>query len=401
MARDSSPAICIIVENEPVPFDRRVWQEARALVGAGYQVSVISPKGPGCASSRQRLEGIDIYRHPTWEARGRVGFAFEFAFALAAEFYLAWRIYARNRFSILLGCNPPDTTFLIALAFKPFSVRFVFDHHDLSPELYQVKFLRRGLTYQFLRLLERLTFRVADLSLATNESYREIAIARGKMKPQRVVVVQTCADLSEVNGTLPIPELKRGKQYMVLYVGVMERQDGVQLLIESIEFLVKKKRREDTQFVLIGFGTEFAPLKALVARLGVDNFVEFTGMLPHEQVRPYLSRADVCVAPYPLNSLNVRFTMIKILEYMAYSKPVVMFDLQEGRRTVGDGALYSRPNDPIDFANQIEKLLDSESLRRKLGDCGRKRTEEGLNWKAQSEKLLGAFASLLAGDSKT
>ncbi len=355
MNRDSRPGVCIIVENQPVPFDRRVWQEAQALLAAGYRVSIISPKGPGCEANTETLEGIDIYRHRTWEAQGRVGYVFEYAFALAVEFYLAWKVYARSRFRIIQGCNPPDTIFLIALAFKLLGVQFVFDHHDLSPELYEAKF-------------------------------------------GRVLVVQTCADLSEVSRGQPKPELKGGKRHMVLFVGVMERQDGLRLLVESIEYLVKHKRREDTRFVLIGSGTELPILKTLATQSGVDDFVEFTGLLPHEQVGPYLSTADVCVAPDPLNSLNNKSTMIKIFEYMAYSRPVVLYELEEGRRVAGDSALYARPNDPIDFANQIEKLLESEELRKKLGESGRKRTEEGLNWKVQSAKLVAAYAGLLAAD---
>jgi glycosyltransferase involved in cell wall biosynthesis len=401
MKPNCSPAICIIVENEPVPADRRVWQEARALVGAGYRVSIICPKGNVCDSSGETLEEIEIYRYTAWKAQGTVGYLFEYTLALVMQFYLAWKVYARNRFRILLACNPPDTIFLIALAFKPMGVRFVFDHHDLCPELYEAKFKRRGLIYAMLCLLERLTFRTADISIATNESYRDIAIARGKMKPERVVVVQSCAALSEVNGTQEIFELKRGKPYMVLYVGMMEPQDGVRLLIDSIEYMVKHASREDARFVLIGSGSELPKLKTLAARLGVDNFVEFTGLLPHKQVCSYLSVADVCVAPDPLNSLNDKSTMIKILEYMAFSKPVVMFDLKEGRRTVGEGALFARPDDPIDLANQIEKLLDSESLRRKLGEFGRKRTEKGLNWEAQSAKLVRAFEMLIAENPRS
>jgi glycosyltransferase involved in cell wall biosynthesis len=398
MNRDSRPGVCIIVENQPVPFDRRVWQEARALLAAGYRVSIISPKAPGCEASAETLEGIEIYRHWTWGSHGRVGYLFEYVFALAAEFYLAWKVYARSRFRILQGCNPPDTIFLIALAFKPLGVRFLFDHHDLSPELYEAKFEKRGLIYKMLRIAEGLTFRVADLSIATNQSYRKLAIERGKMKPERVLVVQTCADLSEVSGEQEKPELRRGKRHMVLYVGVMERQDGVRLLIESIEYLVRQKRREDTQFVLIGAGTELPNLKTLATQLGVEDYVEFTGLLPHEQVGPYLATADVCVAPDPLNPLNNKSTMIKILEYMAYARPIVLYELEEGRHTAGDSALYARPNDPKDFADQMEKLLDSEQLRRKLGEYGRKRTEEELNWKVQSAKLVAAYANLLAAD---
>jgi len=396
MNRDPRPGVCIIVENQPVPFDRRVWQEARALLAAGYRVSIISPKTPDCKASTETLEGIDIYRHWTWAVHGRVGYVFEYIFALAAEFYLAWRVYARNRFCVLQGCNPPDTVFLIALAFKPLGVRFLFDHHDLSPELYEAKFGKRGLIYRILHLFERLTFRAADLSIATNESYRKIAIERGKMQPDRVVVVQTCADLAEVSRGKQKPELKRGKRYMVAYVGVMERQDGVRLLIEAIEYLVKTKKRQDTQFVLIGSGSELPNLKALSTQLGVKDYIEFTGLLPHEQVEPYLATADVCVAPDPLNPLNDKSTMIKILEYMAYARPIVLYELEEGHNTAGNSALYARPNDPTDFAQQIEKLLESEQLRRELGEFGRKRAEEELNWKVQSSKLLAAYASLVA-----
>jgi len=396
MKRDSRPGVCIIVENQPVPFDRRVWQEARALLAAGYRVSIISPKAPGCEASEETRDGIEIYRHWVWEGRGRVGYIFEYGFALVAEFCLAWKVYARSRFSILQGCNPPDTIFLIALAFKPLGVRFVFDHHDLSPELYEAKFEKRGLMYKIVRLAERLTFRVADLSIATNGSYKKIAIERGKMRPEQVLVVQTCADQSEVSREHQKPELKRGKRNMVLYVGIMERQDGVRLLIESIEYLVKKKGRKDTQFVLVGSGTELPGLKKLVTESGVDDFVEFTGLLPHEQVGAYMATADVCVAPDPLNPLNNKSTMIKILEYMAYGRPIVLYELEEGRRTAGEGALYARPNDATDFANQIEKLLDSGELRRSLGEFGRKRTEEELNWKVQSARLVGAYASLVA-----
>jgi glycosyltransferase involved in cell wall biosynthesis len=216
------------------------------------------------------------------------------------------------------------------------------------------------------------------------------------MRPEQVLVVQTCADQSEVSREHQKPELKRGKRNMVLYVGIMERQDGVRLLIESITYLVKQRGRVDTQFVLIGSGTELPGLKKLATESGVDEFVEFTGWLPHEQVGAYMATADVCVAPDPLNPLNNKSTMIKILEYMAYGRPIVLYELEEGRRTAGEGALYARPNDATDFANQIEKLLDSGELRRSLGEFGRKRTEEELNWKVQSTKLVGAYAGLVA-----
>jgi glycosyltransferase involved in cell wall biosynthesis len=389
-------AVCIIVENQTVPFDRRVWQEARALREAGYRVFVISPKGPRCESAHETIEGIEIYRHRTWLPHGPYGYVMEYAFALIAEFYLTLRIYIRSRFAILQACNPPDTIFLIAFVFKLLGVRFVFDHHDLSPELYTVKFGRRGLPHSILRLAEWLTFRTADLSIATNESYREIAIARDKMNPERIVVVQTGADLGEVDSIAPDPALKRDKPYMVVYVGVMEVQDGLNLLIKSIQYLVKENHRDDTLFVLIGSGSELPRLRIMTTELDLDDFVEFTGTVSHEEVDRYLSTADVCVAPDPPNPLNERCTMIKNIEYMAHSKPVVLYDLKEGRRTLGDSALYARPGDPLDFAVQIGTLLDSEVLRRKLGLSGRRRVEQELNWKHQSAKFICAFERLIS-----
>jgi len=399
MSRDSR-SVCIIVENQPVPFDRRVWQQARALTDAGYRVSVICPKDPICASSHEFIEGIQIYRHSIWSGRGRLGYTVEYAMALVVQFYLALKVYVRSGFTILQACNPPDTVFLIALFFKLFGVRFVFDHHDLCPELFEVKFARRGLLYRIVCLAERLTFRTADLSIATNESYRGVAVARGGMDAQRVVVVQTCADLAEVDASLPAPALKRGKQLMVVYVGVMEIQDGVHLLVESIDYLVKQRRRDDTLFVLIGSGNELPHLQSMTARLGLDGTVEFTGRIPHQQVDSYLSTADICVAPDPSNPLNDNCTMIKNLEYMAHGRPVVLYDLKEGRRTLGDAALYARPNDPIDFALQIEKLLDSPSLRDELGRAGRERAEQDLNWEVQKGKLVAAFAQLSANPAQ-
>jgi glycosyltransferase involved in cell wall biosynthesis len=394
MSRRFRRSVCMIVENEPVPHDWRSWQEARALTQAGYRVSVICPKGPGYASSRELLEGIQIYRHAVWKASGRFGYIWEYTFALIAAFCLAWRVFAKTRFLVLHACNPPDITFLVALPFKLLGVRFVFDHHDLSPELYDSRFGRRDLLYRIVRLAEYFSFKFANLSLATNDTYREIAITRGKMNPDRVVVVQTCADLLDVERDEQKLELKNGRPYMVLYVGIMEPQDGLRLLLESIKYLVREKHRNDIRFVLVGAGSELSVLKTMATQWALGDSVEFTGFVPHDQVGSYLATADVGVAPDPLNPLNDKSTMVKILEYMAYSLPVVLYDLKEGRRTAGEGALYARPADPVDFAEQIDTLLNSQSLREKLGATGRQRTEQQLNWKVQSEKLVHAYATL-------
>jgi glycosyltransferase involved in cell wall biosynthesis len=391
-------AVCIIVENETVPYDRRVWMEACTLKRAGYALSVICPKRSSSQKNQEVVDGIEIYRYWSWNSQGIVGHIFEYGWSLLAEFVLALKVYARRRFRVLHACNPPDTIFLIGLFFKLFGVRFVFDHHDLSPELYLARFgqnAERGLIYWFVCAAERRTFRTADLSIATNESYREIAITRGEMKPEHVAVVQTCPDLREVDSVEGIPRARGDQPYLVAYVGGMEPQDGVDLLLQSAEYIVKEKRRDDIRFIAIGSGSEVPRLQALASQMLPNGNFEFTGRVDHRKVYDYLSVADVCVAPDPLNSLNDRCSMIKIFEYMAHGKPTVLFDLKEGRRSAGDSALYARPNDPADFGEQILKLLDSESLRQKLGQCGRKRAEETLNLEVQSKKLLDAYAALL------
>jgi len=305
------PPICIIVENLAVPADRRVWQEANALAEAGYSVSIICPKGRGYNRSRETLNGIEIYRHPSFNASGALGHVFEYSWALAAEFFLALRVYARTRFRILQACNPPDTIFLIALFFKLFGVRFIFDHHDLVPELCRVRFARIPLVHRVARLAERLTFRTADVTLATNESFRRIAAVRGSVPPDRTFVVQTCPDLAKLCFT-PRAGLKEGRTYLVAYVGIMEPQDGLGLLLDSIAHLVNAKGRRDTLFVLIGWGTELPRLRAQAAKRGLAQWVKFTGPLYGDDLWAYLATADVAVAPEPVNELIDKLTMIKI-----------------------------------------------------------------------------------------
>jgi glycosyltransferase involved in cell wall biosynthesis len=396
MAKVTQKSVCIVVENLPVPLDRRVWREACALRDAGYRVSVVCPKGTGPSSvGYQNLEGIDIYRHRTWEASKVTGYLLEYSFALAAEFLLTLKVFARTRFRILQACNPPDTIFLIALLLKPFGVRFIFDHHDLSPELFESKFGRAGLFYRLTQWFERCSFRVAKVSIATNESFKEIAVARGGKRPEDVFVVRNCPDLKNFGRRPLATKEKSSEPFSVAYVGFMGPQDGLHLLIESIEHIVRHQHRQDTHFVLIGGGTELPMLRALVAERGLDSYVTFTGLVRYEDVATYLSKADIGVAPDPKTPMNDKSTMIKILEYMAYGLPVVLFDLKEGRRIAGSAALYAQPNDPINFANQITRLLDSESLRRELGACGRNQVEHRLNWGVEKATLLEAYETAL------
>ncbi len=389
------PAVCIIVENLPVPIDRRVWQEARTLRDAGYRVAVICPKGSGFQKSRETLEGIEIYRYWLWEASGPLGYLLEYSWALTAQFLFALRVYVRTRFRVLQACNPPDTIFVIGLFFKLFGVRFIFDHHDLNPELYEAKFQRRGFGYRLVCWAERLTFRTADVSIATNESYREVALTRGGMSRERTFVVRSCPDLARIRIRPPQPELKQGRRHLVVYLGVMGHQDGLDLLLESIAFLTKLRNCEDTLFVLIGAGPELPRLKVLASRRGLDALVKFTGRLPDEDVAAYFSNAAFGVAPDRATPMNDKSTMNKILEYMAYGLPVVLYDLTEGRRSAGDAALYARNDDPEDFAFKLQMLLGSESLRAELGARARKRIEEKLNWENEKHALLEAYHAVL------
>ncbi len=397
MNKPPATAVCIIIENLTVPVDRRMWQEARTLAEAGHRVSVVCPTGRGFEQTYEVRDGIEIYRHKLWEASGPAGYFLEYAVALASEFRLALKAYRRTHFRIIHAANPPDTIFLIALFFRIFGVRFIFDHHDLNPELYEAKFGRRGLFYRFVCLAERLTYRTATVSIATNESYRQVALTRGGMRPERAFVVKSCPDLKNICIGPPRPELKLGKPFMVVYVGVMGPQDGLDLLLESIRYIVQEAGRHDVSFSLIGRGSETQKLKAWTAEKGLDSCVTFTGRVPDAEMWAYLSTADLGVAPDPKNPMNDKSTMNKILEYMAFGLPVVLYDLTEGRRSAGDAALYARPNDPIDFARRMLTLLDSEELRRTLGARARKKIEDGLNWDTEKRALLEAYEAALNG----
>ncbi|HTV54527.1 MAG TPA: glycosyltransferase family 4 protein, partial [Terriglobia bacterium] len=280
----------------------------------------------------------------------------------------------------------------------PLGVRFIFDHHDLNPELFEAKFGgKKGVFYWLVRLAEKLSYRSARVSIATNESYRDIAIQRGGMDPDRVFVVRSTPDLETSPSGRLCPELKSGRPHLVVYRGVMGPQDGVDLLIESIALIVQRRGFEDSTFALVGNGTEVPRLEAMVSQKGLDAVVRFPGRVPNQELADYITTADVCVAPDPKNSMNDKSTMNKILEYMAYGRPVVLYDLTEGRRAAGDAALYARPNDPRDFARLVMQLLDSEQLRRTLGAAGRRRIEQTLNWQFEKLELLKAYHAALKG----
>ncbi len=387
--------VLIIVENLPSPFDRRVWQEATTLLQAGYVVSIICPTGKGYTNKYEVVDGIHIYRHnlPV-EAEGALGYLLEYSAALFWEFTLAWRVLLTRGFDVIHACNPPDNIFIIGAFFKLFGKKFLFDHHDINPELYEAKFGRRDFFYRIMRWWERLTFYFADVSIATNESYKKIAIERGRMSPDKVFVVRSGPKLDRLKIIPAVPELKKGRPYLVGYVGVMGQQEGIDYLLRAIRYIVQDLGREDIQFGLVGGGTSLEAMQAYAEELGIQDYVTFTGRVPDQEMLEMLNTADVCVNPDVANEMNDKSTMNKIMEYMALAKPVVQFDLTEGRFSAQQASLYARQNDEIDLANKLIELLENEDLRREMGEFGKRRVENELEWKYEAPKLLAAYETL-------
>ncbi|MDI6808903.1 MAG: glycosyltransferase family 4 protein [Candidatus Eisenbacteria bacterium] len=392
----SRDGVLILVENLPVPFDRRVWLEANTLRENGYSVSVICPKGSGARASYEELEGIRIYRYPTPPpTKGRASYIWEFVYCWLATFFLSIKVLVRDRFKIIHACNPPDTFFVLGAIYKLLGKKFVFDQHDLCPEVFLARFKARKRTlYKILLLLEKWTYKTADIVLATNLSYKEIAMKRGGVPEDRLFVVRSAPDLNRFHSVEPVESLRKGRKYLVSYLGVMAPQDGVDHLLQSIDHIVKTAKRRDIHFAIIGSGDSFASLKRMSSELELDEYVEFTGRIPDRDVERYLSTSDVCVSPDPKNELNDVSTMNKVLEYMAMSKPVVAFDLKETSFSVRGGALYAVPNDVKDFAKKILALIDDEKLRKRMGEENRKRFVQELSWELNKKELLKGYASL-------
>jgi glycosyltransferase involved in cell wall biosynthesis len=386
-------SVLIIVENLPSPFDRRVWQEATTLREAGYGVSIICPTGKGFEQRYEQIDGIHIYRHPLpLEAEGAIGYALEYATALFWEFVLALRVLRRHGFDAIHACNPPDLIFLVGGFFKLFArKRFIFDHHDINPELYEAKFGRRDFFYRLMVMFERLTFRTADVSIATNESYKRIAIERGGMDPSRVFVVRSGPKLDRLRIVPPVAALKRGRRFLVGYVGVMGKQEGIDYLLRAAAYIVRDLQRTDVHFGLVGGGTSLDEMKAYAVQLGIADHVTFTGRVPDDDLLAMLNTSDVCVNPDVANDMNDKSTMNKIMEYMALGKPIVQFDLTEGRFSAGEASLYAARNDERDMARKILELLDDPERRARMGEFGRRRVMEELEWRYEAPKLLQAY----------
>ena len=396
-AKRDAPRILIIVQNLPVPFDRRVWLECQALVSAGYRVAVVCPKGSG-DPAYQVIDSVELYKYRPYAPGGsKVSFIAEYAYSFLATTWGALKARRSGRFAVIQACNPPDIFWPLALAFRALErTRFVFDHHDLCPELFRSRFPSGPkLPYKGLLALERRTHQAADHVIATNDSYREIAMTRGGKRADEVTVVRTGPDLRRLKPGEADPELRRDRRFLVAYIGVMGPQDGVDIVVRAAGIVVNKLGRDDIAFTLIGSGDCFDDLVALRNELGLAGHVEFTGRAPDELVMRIMSTAHAGLSPDPKNPLNDVSTMNKTMEYMVFGLPVVAFDLRETRVSAGDAAVYVQPNDEQQYAEAIVALLDDEPRRELMGKVARERVEQELAWDHQESTYLGVYERVL------
>lgn len=394
----SAPRILILVQNEPLPQDRHVWNQCLALVRAGYDVSVICPRG----AQRHRepytyLDGVAIHRYRARHADGGIlAYGVEYVSALVSMGRLARGLARERPFDLVHACSPPDILLLAMLPLRRHGTCFLFDHHDLTPELFASRFGEAGgLVHRATLLAEQVAFRLSDVVLSVNDSYRDIALTRGRQRPQDVFVVRTGPDLARFVPTNPDLQLKRGKAHLLAYVGVMSSQDGVDHAVRALALL--KERRQDWHAIFMGDGEMLDEMRALAGELGVADCVEFPGWVEHDTVGRVLSTSDVCLVPDPKNPLNDISSMIKISEYMAMSCPMVSYDLRESRYGAADAAVYAKANDVGEFAARIDELLDDPQRRAAMGKVGRRRAETVLAWEHQERSLLRAYEQVLGG----
>ena len=392
-----APRVLIIVQNLPVPFDRRVWLESLALRRRGVDVSVVCPKGAN-DPSRQVIEGVSIFKYrPYAPGGGAAGFVLEYAYSFVMTAWLAFQARRAGAFRVVQACNPPDIFWPLARLLRALDgTRSVFDHHDLCPELYESRFPEgSSLAHRGLLLLERETLRTADLVISTNDSYAEVAMRRGGKGSAEVTVVRTGPDDAKLSPVEPRPELRRDRTHLVTYIGVMGPQDGVDIVLRAADHVVHMLGRTDISFLLMGAGDSYDDLLALRDELGLADYVEMPGRVPDQMVAEVLSTADVGLSPDPLNPLNDVSTMNKTMEYMAFGLPVLAFDLRETRVSAGECARYVTPNDVPQYAQALVDLLDDPEARSTMGTAGRARVEHTLAWRHQERAYVGVYRQLL------
>lgn len=389
--------ILIIVENLPVPFDTRVWQEATTLAANGYTVSVICPVGKGYTKAEEAIDGVHIFRHPLPpEGNGALGYAREYGSALKEELRLAKKVYKEIGFDVIQGCNPPDDIYLVASFFKKYGVRYVFDHHDICPELFEAKFgSTKGLLYKSQVWLERQTYRHCAFAFVTNESYRKIAIERDHMPPEKVIILRSGPRLERMRILPPDPAIRRGYPYMAGYVGVIGQQEGIEYILQAAQYI--KEHENNVFWGIVGGGPHWEALKKQAGEMGLDDCVEFTGRVDDETMLRYLNTADVCINSDTYNAMNDKSTMNKVLEYMALGKPIVQFDLTEGRFSAQEASLYAKRNNAVDMARKVQELLADPAKREQMGRFGRERILNDLSWDKTSRALLEGYEKFFTG----
>jgi glycosyltransferase involved in cell wall biosynthesis len=386
--------ILFIVENASVPNDIRVWPEAQALKEFGYDVSVISPVDKKTSPKFEIINNIFIYRH--WrppEMRGKIGILIEYANALFWEFYLSLKVFFRKPFYAIHAANPPDHIFLIALLFKLFKVKYVFDHHDIASEMYLAKFSKPDFFYRILVLTEKINLKIADIVISTNESYKKFAIERGSKNHKDVIVVRNGPDLSRIKFMPPDKSLKNGFDYLVMYVGVIGEQEGIENLLFAVKHIVKKKIY-NIKFIIVGTGPNWKKMVDMSKDLKITEFVEFTGFVSYERLYSILATSDLSVNPEFRNRFTDKSTMVKIMDYMTFGKPIVQFYTKEGEITAGNAADYIHNNDVVEFAEAIVRLLNDKTKRERMGAIGRERIQRRLSWQKQKMDLKEAYIRL-------
>lgn len=390
------PSCVIVVENLPVPFDRRVWQEANALKAAGWTVSVICPTSERHPEFYEEISGIAIFRHalPT-EAKGKSAFILEYSAALFHEFRLLLKVYRRKGFDVIQACNPPDLIFLPALPFKMIGKKFVFDHHDVSPELYLAKFEKKGFMYRMLLLAERLTFRMADLVISANETYRCLAIERGGKSPDDVVTVYSVPDPTKMQRMSPDDTLRRGARIVVGYVGIIGDQDGLDHLVHCARHLYTDYGMRDICFLVVGDGPALESVRELARSEGVDHIISFLGYRSGADLATAISTFDIGLIPDPVNDYNDKISMNKVFEYAAFGIPSVSYDLSETRRLLGPIGSYAADATPLALAQACLPLIQDNDFRLHRGRDAKALADAKFDWVYEADKLVKAYERFL------